>query len=220
MYTIKNLTPAIIHIEFDSIQQMSTALGRVQEFAENPKFQHQIVTWSRLKKYHKSKGNRRTFNNAWLGFNIPGWAFKEFYQKCDHFKPKEKEVIEAVLALKLPSKFYVITDADKSSRKERNKASVHEFAHAMYATNDDYRATAQILLNEYPETPALLLKIKRMGIYSEDTWEDELHAYITTDTLSTSLERFGIRKDDTTFLELKSKMEQNLSRFMIEKESK
>ena len=87
---ITQVLPNVLHIQFDSITEMSASLGRVQEFAENPTLHNQVVSWSRLKKYHKSKGNTRTFNAAWLGFNIPGSAFTEFYEQCTHFKPKEK----------------------------------------------------------------------------------------------------------------------------------
>ena len=86
--------PNVLYIQFDTTTEMSSTFGRVQEYAEGPKLHHQVMSWSRLKKYHKSKGESRTFNAAWLGFNIPGWAFKEFYEKCNHFKPKEKAGIE------------------------------------------------------------------------------------------------------------------------------
>ena len=199
--------PNVLYIQFDTTTEMSSTFGRVQEYAEGPKLHHQVMSWSRLKNYHKSKGESRTFNAAWLGFNIPGWAFKEFYEKCNHFKPKEKAGIELVLSYNFTGKFYVICDADKNAKRESQKAGDHELAHALFGTNDEYKNKVLSLLNNYSRKSFLLEKIKKMGCYAPEVWDDELHAYVTTDTLSNLIERFNLPKNDTELVELKQNLE-------------
>lgn len=205
---IKQILPNVLHISFDSVTEMSSTLGRVQEYAEGPKLNHQVMSWSRLKKYHKSKGESRTFNASWLGFNIPGWAFEEFYNNCESFKKKEKQMIELVLSYNFSGKFYVIADADKSARRESHKAGDHELAHALFGTNDSYRDEVFNLLNSYSKLNMLVEKIKKMGCYSPEVFHDEIHAYVTTDTVSNLLDRFKLKKEDNQeLLDLKEKLE-------------
>ena len=210
---ITQVLPNVLHIQFDSITEMSASLGRVQEFAENPTLHNQVVSWSRLKNYHKSKGNTRTFNAAWLGFNIPGSAFTEFYEQCTHFKPKEKRVIELVLNYKFEGDFYVMADGDKRAKKESYKAGDHELAHALFGTNKEYKKTVMSLINSYSKKDALLLKIKKMNCYAPNVWDDELHAYVTTDTFSNLLSRFKLDKEDEELLELKKKLEETFTHY-------
>lgn len=207
MMNVTQPLPNVLYIQFDTITDMSSTFGRVQEYAEGPKLHHQVMSWSRLKKYHKSKGESRTFNAAWLGFNIPGWAFQEFFDKCESFKPKELEGIKLVLSYNFDGDFYVICDADKNAKKESQKAGDHELSHALFGTNREYKQRVLDLLNGYSRKPMLEEKIKKMGCYAPHVWDDEIHAYVTTDTYSNLLERFDLSKDDAELKQLKDNLE-------------
>lgn len=213
IYSISQPLPNVLHIAFDSTHNMSASLGRVQEYAEGPKLHHQIVSWSRLKKYHMSKGNTRTFNDAWLGFNIPGWSFKEFYEKCNTFKPKERELLEKVLSYNFEGEFYVIADADGSAKRESYKAGEHEFAHALWGTNKEYKKEIKEVLDSFSMRDTFLLTIKKMNCYAPEVWEDELHAYLTTDSLSTVTDRFNIKTVSDELKQVKESLDRIFKKY-------
>jgi hypothetical protein len=190
---ITQILPGLYHFDFDRIWEMCKHLGRMQEHAEHPKFYKQIFSRSRVKAYYHGQGTE--YNKSALGFNIPGWAFESFWNELFVVNKHERRVLEQLehLGLQAGSRFYVISTADGSALKPSENALDHEIAHGLWYTNILYRDKAQAILEANP-VPAegIRRKISQWGIYTPEVLDDEVHAYLGTDSPSRLAERFKL----------------------------
>lgn len=198
---IKLILPKVIHIDFDTPVQMAKALGRVQEYAENPKLAGTVFSWARLQKlcpYPKG------YFKSVLGMNIPSSAFIPFRDgSFGCLTSSEKAVLRdldvALLEWGIEGTYYVISSADGAAIKDRNEALDHEIAHGLWFTNPEYRAKALDIINDYPEKETVIRKLRKWGIYSESVLEDEMHAYFGTDSSAVLIGRFRMEPSEDLF---------------------
>jgi len=195
-FTSTQPVPGLVHLDFDSFTQLGKALVRPQEYAESPKFQDTIFTTSRLKKYMRSfpstHGGRANPYWSFTGFNIPGHYVDGFYDKFPSITSAELKVYEHLKSLKLPGRYYLIGSADNAAKKASWKAGDHELAHALWYLNESYKANQQAIIAQLPEEyrSSVHNRLLSWGCYGPSVIEDEVHAYLATDTLSKLAQRF------------------------------
>jgi hypothetical protein len=190
--------PGLVHLDFDSFVHLGKALIRPQEYAESPKFRGEVFTTSRLKKYFRSfpsstsKNGRSNPYWSFTGFNIPGHYVDGFYEKFPAITDAEKEIQKHLLSLNLPERYYIIGSADGAAKKECWKAGEHELAHALWYLDATYKADQEAIVAELPEKYYTSVKNRLLswGIYGLPVIEDEIHAYLATDSLSKLSQRF------------------------------
>lgn len=191
---ISEIVPGVFHFRFDKRVEMNKSLGRIQEYAENPKLHTRFFSTSRMKKYYKSVlGNGRACHYKFvLGCNIPSVAFQGFAREFGYWTAREKEVMRVVS--ELPQPFYVIAAAAEDDKLGAAGALDHEIAHGLYATNSTYRLEVDRLLMSLPKVllARLMDKIQHSVGYAEHVVWDETHAYIATDAPVTLFDRLSI----------------------------
>ena len=187
--------PSVIHFDFERIWHMAVHLGRVQEHAEHPKFRKQIFSRSRMKKYYHGLGEQ--YNKSALGFNIPSWAFEAFWDGRFEVSKHEARILEVLQkeGFFAGQAFYVLATADGAAKTNSDCALDHELCHAFYYVNRDYKAQVDQLLLEFPREVGLIRKVLlQWGIYAPEVLDDEVHAYLATDSLSKLQTRFRLEK--------------------------
>jgi hypothetical protein len=197
-FTSTQPVPGLVHIDFDTFTNLGKALIRPQEYAESPKFQDQVFTTSRLKKYMRcfrsttSRNGRANPYWTYTGFNIPGHYVDGFYEKFPAITSAELTVQKHLKSLDLPSRYYLIGSADKAAKKASWKAGDHELAHALWYLDEDYKAGQREIIAKLPEKyrQSVHDRLLSWGCYGPSVVEDEVHAYLATDTLSKLSQRF------------------------------
>lgn len=195
---LTTILPGVVHVDFPNIVLMAKHLGRAQEYAENPRLTGTVFSWSRLKKYVRSRGgdHRSTcYCKSALGYNIPSWALEPFFDGRFQLTKYEKSMLDALRGIPTAEDgtFYVIATADGSATKERYEALDHEICHALWATNPSYKQEVQEVLVTYPDLPVIIKKITKWGIYAPHVIEDEAHAYLATDKVAVLTGRFNLQ---------------------------
>ena len=192
-FTSTQPVPGLIHLDFDTFVHLGKALIRPQEHAESPKFQGKVFTTSRLKKYFKGTHGKRA-NPYWsfTGFNIPGHYVDSFFNSFPAINAAELELKRHLGDLNLPSRYYVIGSADRAAKKACWKAGDHELAHALWYLDPAYKADQEAIIAELPKKYGSSIRDRLLswGIYGPSVLEDEVHAYLGTDSLSRLSQRF------------------------------
>ena len=177
---IKKLTDCIYHLEFKKQSKLTRTMVRFQEHFESPEFRGKIFTMKEFKKWYKkmSKG-KFSYYEDWVGFNIPSEILKPFYEgKFNPLSKKEQWFLDQFRGVE--GKFYIIGTYVAKNKKANSDTLQHEIAHALFYTNDAYRAEVLAILE-----PLKLKKLKKSfakdGDYHESVFTDECHAYIMGD---------------------------------------
>ncbi len=189
-FTVTQPLPGLVHLDFDSFSRLGKALIRPQEFAESPKFQDKVFTTSEMKRYYKNFSGR--VYDTFSGFNIPGHYVTRFFDEFPSITAAELEVKKLLDSLNLPERFYLIASAEKATKKESLKAGDHELSHALWYLNDTYREEQKVTIAQLPEEyrSSVYNRLLSWGIYGPSVIDDEVHAYLTTDSLSKISQRF------------------------------
>ena len=210
MFAQKQIIPNLYHLKFDSISNLGKALIRPQEFAESPLFQNKVFTTSELKR----KYNSRNPYISCLGVNIPGHYLTQFF---DTFPSITKAELEVFTSLKSAindrtKKYYLIASYTPKNNKESLNADFHEIAHGLYYINDEYKQQQIKIVSEtLSQTNYNKIKSRLLAYncYNQSVIEDEIHAYLATDSISILKHRFNYKEsklpDDVLNCHLKLK---------------
>jgi len=188
----KDIFPGLIHIEFDTQEELCSTMVRMQEFYESPfqEIRGKLFLLERFKTlYAASRSHKNySYNTDWCGFNIPGHIIRMFYKLfSDHCELNDKE--KAFLSL-LPKElstdgridhFYVI--ATHKQDTNTSETIEHEIAHALYYLNSDYNELMRESIQELGSELVDIFteQLKEMG-YDDSTIPDEIQAHLATDT--------------------------------------
>lgn len=189
--------PRVVHMDFDRIWLMATHLGRMQDHAEHPAFMNQIFSRSRMKKYYHGVG--KDFNKSALGYNIPSWAFRAFWDGRFKVNQKEQRILDELnkLGLGMDAPFYVISTADGSAASTSEEALDHELCHAFYFTDPEYRHRVTQLLEEHMDVTCKVGNVLiKWGIYAPTVIDDEVQAYLATDGPGQLQERLHLTQEE------------------------
>lgn len=219
-FVSRQIVPGLVHLDFDSLVEMSKSLIRPQEFAESPKFGNTVFTTSRLKKYMKNyrnptKDRRASPYTSFVGLNIPGDKVDEFYAKFPAITSAERNIQSHLKGLGL-SRYYLIASADKAVKKDSWKAGDHEISHGLWYLSEDYKEAQRKTLSVLPEKyyKEVYNRLLSWGIYGPDVIEDEVHAYLTTDSLSKLKQRFRWTPMPEEVVECHNQLSETLNKFL------
>lgn len=187
---LEEILQKIYHLHFKTQRDLASTFLRFQEYYESPKFRKKIFTLKEYKEWYKknSKNGKFTYYSDWSGFNIPSYILKQFYN--GKFNPLSKKEINFLkLFNKLNGEFYIIgTYGTKRALK-------HEIAHGLFYINKKYkREVLKVLSRVNNEVQNKINKyLSSSGGYHKNSWKDETHAYLLTNTKQ--LKKEGINKE-------------------------
>lgn len=166
--------------------EITKSFVRLEEFYESPftEIQGRYFTLGDFKKKYMESGDSDTFTyfTDWAGFNIPGDSVISFRDVFNDLNTKEKFILDTVKKFldKNNPNFYIIGSI-------AGKADVvdHEYAHAQYYLNTDYRKECDKILQKIPQGIYTKLKTTLLQLgYDVSKVDDEIQAYFSTSKLN------------------------------------
>ena len=150
---------------------------RFQEFYECPKFAGKIFTLKEFKKWYSRETGVFCYYIHWNGFNIPGEVLLPFCRgSFNPLSKDEKDIVKVLKSVEIPS--YVIATHKGCGYREAVELFQHEFCHAIYYLDEEYRSKVLHVLSVYSSD---LKKLKDFLVeegYGEKHLDDESNAYI------------------------------------------
>lgn len=164
----------IIHIHYLTQQDLYSAGNRFHVCYEHPQF----------------KDTFQEDGGSWSGYNFPPYFISTFKED---FNSAEQELYN--IAVKNPSKYIILT----YEYPLMERTLIHELAHALYYTNNDYRSMVLQKLRT-----ADLTNIKEvLSNYDASVLLDEAQAYlIEWNKLKEKLTHYGLNADQYLQLHL------------------
>jgi len=145
---------------------------RPREHYESAEFRGRCFSHKQLNKWYRSKMKPSCYSQ-WGAFNMPLHVFKAFHNgEFNPLNKEEKELLKYTLSLK-PCSYIIATS--KIVEKEFSRLQ-HEMAHALYATNSDYRLGVKKILSSPNLSP--LYNWLTESNYHRSRFLDEAHAYL------------------------------------------
>lgn len=164
----KEILPKIFLLEFDNQVNLMTTFCRFQEHYESPEFRGRIFSLDEFKEWYAKTYGEWSYYTDWNGCNIPSYILKPFIEgKFDPLTQEEQKLVNLFKNLDHP--YYVI-----GVHKEHD-ALLHETAHGLYYTNEEYKKKVDDVLKNY-ETDDFEKELLKIG-YCEEVLADEVHAY-------------------------------------------
>lgn len=162
-----------VWIKADSQDELGLTFMRFQEHYEsvNPKFRNKIFTLGQLKRWYSEKYGSDSYHVHWTGFNLPSSILEPF--KDGLFDPLTAEENNLLNLFRYRQDLFYIIGA------QNNETLRHELAHALYATNIEYRKQIDRFIQQNKKKLTKTLKFIKNKGYHTDVLNDELQAYIT-----------------------------------------
>ena len=148
----------IIHVNFDTQEELAETFCRFQEYYESPEFKGKIFTLGQYREWYSQFYGAWTYYTDWSGFNIPDWVLEPFKEgKFDPLSEKEQKLVD--MFRHRAGKFYIIgTFGD-------NKAALdHEICHALYYLDEGY--------NERVTNLIASASVDKTDLSSKRVWKD------------------------------------------------
>lgn len=180
MYVVEHPCPGVIHLVFTHQKDLSFAMCRLEEFYEGPhdNIKGKYFSLETFFDTYCDDSGDLAYYYSWDGFNVPRSAVNKFEELFSPHGLTRREQLILDEVKKHDAQYLIAT-----SISTIESTVDHEVAHALWATNPEYKAACQealksmtgvskryftkLLLSEgYPSDPAIM--------------EDEHHAYIAT----------------------------------------
>jgi hypothetical protein len=167
----------VLHLQFDTRISMTSSMCRLDAFSESAldTLRGKAITdWSHFLELLLVDDPK--YFIFWEGFNIPGHKVKAFF---DSYSVSDLTIVERQIQLLMKDKSYLIA-TDVASTPE---TVAHELAHAKWATDPDYKKSAQKVVDSIPMS---LKKDLEVGLIKygypkvTEILDDEIHAYLLT----------------------------------------
>ena len=199
--TIKEVEPRIYHIGFSNQRDLWQSMMRLQEYYEGKSelLRGNYFTFEEL--MHVFTNENGEFLNADIcyGFNIPGavvikW-FDLFSTQSGGLTIKETQTFVALFQKLTNSSepWYLIATA-KSNSKLIIK---HEIAHGRFSINESYKDACLNLISEIEHSDMLRISLAMTAMYNVDVVNDEIQAYLSTETNVALRLWFGVLHKNT-----------------------
>lgn len=195
--TLKTPHRGVVHLAFETQEELCTAFVRLQEFYESPypDIRNHYFTLDQFKaRYAGDHGGVYTYNTDWHGFNVPGDVCRKFF---DTFRGDLSVEEQEMMALPLPDgvgDYYVIGT-------HRDEDVDHEIAHALFYLDPDYHFNVTMDVAEFCKSfPRLSGTFGRWLYdrgYSANVLIDETNAYLATSDEAYWREHFDSAVADT-----------------------
>lgn len=187
-YKLKEIVKNVWFVDVDNKFDRAMLFLRVQEFYESDMKDikgrdFDIIEYMRMYVMRQKK-NVFTYPEDWAGYNVPSFAIADCYgnssEMRDSWNVYDKQMLSIYEHIKIRSQdsdFYLISGNNK-------KTMLHEIAHGLYFTDDSYREEMDATIKNISKRIKRLLysELKKMG-YTRSVWDDEIQAYLSTDTL-------------------------------------
>lgn len=194
-YKLIKIKDRIWHLQFDTRYDLAMHFVRYQEFYEspNPKFRGKkfyLFDFMRWYSLEQSDG-RFEYPVHWSGFNIPIRIFDQLNLVGIDDKNIYDELMYKV--------YNIIKSADGAScyligtysKEKDNSTFEHEFAHALYALNKNYKKEMDAVTKTV-NTKKAYSYFDKIG-YTEKVFKDELQAY-ASEEINNNSKLLGITK--------------------------
>jgi len=172
---IKKITSNIIHVNFDTQEELTRTFCRFQEHYESPEFAGKIFTIGQYREWYSEIYGGWTYYTDWNGFNIPDIVFEPFRKGL--FDPLTKEEQKLLDLFKhRTGRFYVIG----THTSKQDEAMDHEICHALYYLDEEYKVAVNNVIEINPSNA--LNKLEEWLIkkgYAGSFLSDEVQAYLS-----------------------------------------
>lgn len=192
----------IIHVNFDTQEELAETFCRFQEYYESPEFKGKVFTLGQYREWYSQFYGAWTYYTDWHGFNIPSWVLEPFKEgKFDPLSEKEQKFVD--MFRHRTGKFYII-----GTFGEKMGALDHEICHALYYLDEGYhKRVTDIIANVekkrvWKDLEYFLLE---KG-YADEMLVDEVQAYLACNARHLK-DEYGLKVPDEykKFEELKEK---------------
>lgn len=164
---------------------LASTFLRFQEHYESPRFRGRVFTLQQFIDWHAAERGAFTYLQDWSGFNIPSWVLEPFFAGLfDPLAERERRLLELFRGESSP--FYVIGVVGDGATLDRRTLE-HELAHGLFSTCAPYRRDVRACLGA-ADTHALERELVALG-YCAQVLQDEVHAYLLTETFGSERER-------------------------------
>jgi len=184
---ITRVVPNIYAVVIKNDYDRGMLFCRYQEYYESQykEIRGKFFTLEYFMKLYVKKNKKQffTYHDDFAGYNIPSHKFKEAYELFKNCDDEYNSVMKIIFEIcsehsKSDCDFYVI-GIDKTN----GELFEHEFAHALYYTNKEYKRRMDYIINNIDKN--IFLKIKGVLIkigYSNknEIIYDEIQAYLST----------------------------------------
>lgn len=173
---VRRPLPRLCLVEFSTQYELAATFLRFQEFYESPRFRGKVFSLEEYMDWYAETNGGFTYFEDWSGFNVPSEVFAPFRNgDFDPLLDKERALLRLLANEREP--FYVIGVARKGD-PERRDTLMHELAHGLFYTDENYRDEVTASLAQY-DTRAIAKKLAGEG-YHTRVIADEVHAYVLT----------------------------------------
>jgi len=166
----------VYHIKFTTQYAASSTFMRLQEFYECPssRIRGRFFTFDEFMDDYARRHGNFTYCTDFAGFNVPDNVVFKFFAKFKNLSVKEKRLKKFVEGI-ADEKFYLIGTYDVDSVN-------HEIAHALWYLLPEYKKEMKTLLSDCSIRKSMTRCLKSGG-YADRFIDDEMQAYISTETL-------------------------------------
>lgn len=157
----------------DSQEELGLTFMRFQEHYEssNPSFKGKVFTQGQLKRWYSEKYGANNYQHTWIGFNFPSSVLIPFKEGLfDPLTIEETRLLD--LFRYRNDNFYIIG-------AQNNSVLRHELAHALYASNINYRQEIDNFIKTNKKYLNKTVKYILNKGYCKEVLNDEIQAYIT-----------------------------------------
>lgn len=191
-FSISKIFERVYCVTYPTLEELSSAFVRMQEFYDGTLFKHKIFEWETfVEVWSRTRGDGvYNYPTLWNGYNIPGssiekWRSALFQQS--KMRENESELLEGLSFFHGSTNLdhiYLFGVSDESSESEKQTVIEHETAHAFYSLYPRYRWWCNSKVNELPSE--YLIKAKNALVkrgYHRVGFNDEIQAYLSTEDL-------------------------------------
>jgi len=193
-FTLTEPFPRIFVVKTETAYEVASLFMRIQEFYESPyeNIRNKLFTMDEYMDTYADDTGNFTYTCDWSGFNVPGHIVQKFFE-CfnDHLRAKElklKNALKSVINDSAP--FYLLGLSD-----ERPIVMDHEFAHAFYYLDKDFKHK-QDVITLIRGNKSKLDKMKTAILdrgYCDNVLDDELQAFLSTSSYFDLFKLFGFK---------------------------
>lgn len=186
MFFLDEIRPRVFAVTFHDHYQLCMTFLRCTEINENPDFVGSVLNLEDFREYYTKHGEEKnfTYTTDWAGFNLTEKVIEKVWKRGLPDLNKWDQVLSSIYTMcksKYPNEPFAVIGISREQSERDDSLLDHELAHALYYTNEEYAERVDKLFNELdPEIQDRTLQILASWDYSNNTFVDELNAYLAT----------------------------------------
>lgn len=208
-YSIEEIHPNIFALPIKSDYQRAMLFLRSQEYYESgfEEIKGKDFDIFEFMEIYRGKKDNDVFLYPieWMGFNVPGHiietCIKSVFRQNSQILPTVydyimESIMNQIKARIGDNKRWYLIGVDQLE----GNIMEHEVSHGLYYTDPDYKRVVDEMISEIPERITIALKVIliEMG-YCEEVLDDEIQAYLSTQTTKEMGKIWGIKRIQKKF---------------------